>query len=302
MEKQNHVVEYIHLAITLAFMFLFRFIPAPAPLTPYGMAVIGVFLGMIYGWMTSKRGLVWPSVIGLVAFGLTDFGDVSVVMSKVFASNTAALLIVSMILLGPMMESNVGEYVVTKLLTSKFCDKKPWNFTIAMVVGLGAISYIINPFIIGIFMLTIFADIFNRAGYKRGDKYPTMMVIAMFIGFLIVMGIFPWHGWGLYGTGAFAQASGGYMVDYAKYSIVSLVFYFNTMIGYVLLMRIMGCNVEPLRNMDLSDLKEKYNSKGLTKYQKAIITVYVSIALASLVSTFAGGNSGIRLILKNISV
>ena len=64
MEKQNHVVEYIHLAITLAFMFLFRFIPAPAPLTPYGMAVIGVFLGMIYGWITSKRGLDRPSVIG----------------------------------------------------------------------------------------------------------------------------------------------------------------------------------------------------------------------------------------------
>lgn len=97
MEKQNNLVEYVHLAITLAFMFLFRFIPAPAPLTPYGVAVIGVFLGMIYGWMTSKRGLVWPSVTGLVAFGLTDFGDVSVVMSKVFASNTAALLIVSMI-------------------------------------------------------------------------------------------------------------------------------------------------------------------------------------------------------------
>lgn len=302
MESKSSVFEYVNVIITLGLMLFFRFIPAPAPMTPYGMAVIGVFLGMIYGWMTSQRGLIWPSLAGLVAFGLTDFGDVSVVMANLFSSNTAALLVVSFLLIGPMMESNCGEYLITKLLTSKFCQGKPWNFTFAMVVGLGILSYIINPFIIAIFMLTIFADLFAKAGYKRGDKYPTMMIIGMFIGFLIMMGIFPWHGWGLYGVGAFAQASGGYMIDYGKYCIVSVVFYLATMTGYVVLMRIMGCNVEPLRNMDLSNLKEQYMKNGLSKYQKAILCVYIGVAIGAVLITFFGGTTGVRWLLKRISV
>lgn len=39
----------LHIVIIFALMFGFRFIPVPAPITPYGMAVIGILLGFTMG-------------------------------------------------------------------------------------------------------------------------------------------------------------------------------------------------------------------------------------------------------------
>lgn len=301
-QTKNNIMTYVHLAITLALMFLFRYIPAPEPLTPYGMAIIGIFAGMIYGWATSKRGFSWISFTALLALGLTDFGNCSKAISTLFASDTAMLLLLGMLMVGPMVESDVGEWLLVKLLNSKFCYKKPWNFTILMIFGLGILSYVVRPIIIALFMLALFKDLFAKVGYARGDKYPTMLITGMFIMMLFMTAIFPWYGWGLYGTAAFAKSSGGYMIDYGKYVMIAVVTYCVLSLGYVLLMRLMRCNVEPLREIDLSDLEAKYASTGLTGHQKAVIFAFVGMALGSIFVSFAGGTSGIRLIISNINV
>ena len=43
---------WLHIVIMLIFMFGFRYLPAPLPVTPVGMHVLGIFIGMLYGWTT----------------------------------------------------------------------------------------------------------------------------------------------------------------------------------------------------------------------------------------------------------
>ena len=43
-------MKYVHFAVVFALMFFFRFVPPVGTITPYGMAVIGIFIGLIYGW------------------------------------------------------------------------------------------------------------------------------------------------------------------------------------------------------------------------------------------------------------
>ena len=62
------ILNYI---LVLFFMFGFRFLPPFGGLNEISMQVIGVFVGVIYGWITLSIG--WPSILGLVAFGLTDY-------------------------------------------------------------------------------------------------------------------------------------------------------------------------------------------------------------------------------------
>ena len=62
-EIQKKIIRnYINIAIIFGVMILFHFIPAPAPITPLGMQIIGIFLGLIYGWSTC--GMLWPSLAG----------------------------------------------------------------------------------------------------------------------------------------------------------------------------------------------------------------------------------------------
>ena len=70
--KKSNGIEpklLIHIAITVLLMFFFRFLPAPAPITPYGMAIIGIFFGLVYAWTMSS--LIWPSLLSLAALGVT---------------------------------------------------------------------------------------------------------------------------------------------------------------------------------------------------------------------------------------
>ena len=59
---------YVHTAICLIIMFGFGQLPPVAPLTPLGMNLIGIFLGVLYGWVFIE--IVWPSLAGLLALML----------------------------------------------------------------------------------------------------------------------------------------------------------------------------------------------------------------------------------------
>lgn len=301
-EKEKMNLFPLHVVIILAFMFLFRLLPAPAPLTQHGMAILGIFIGMIYGWtFTADRGMAWIAFAGLFALGLTDYGTCSAALSAVFASSTAALVLFGMLIMGPIMESDMGSYLVAKLLGSKFCDKKPWNFTLLMIVILPLLQLLLNPWIIILFVLPIFANLFGKVGYKPGDKYPTMFIIGFFIAVELGAALLPWRSWGLFCIGAFSGGTGGYVIDYAPYMIISFVFYFAVTLGYILLMKLMRCNVKPLKDLDVNTLFSN-DQKGLTKHQKAVAILVCAMTAGMVFVSFAGGSTGIRAMITKIGV
>ena len=61
---------YINSAITLLLMFGIGHLPPIGALTPVGMDVLGIFIGVVYGWTTVE--LIWPSLVGFFALGFTD--------------------------------------------------------------------------------------------------------------------------------------------------------------------------------------------------------------------------------------
>ena len=80
---------YVHSFLCLLIMFGFGQLPPVEPLTALGMRLIGIFLGLLYGWIFID--IVWPSMAGLLALMLVggmkpvvllnrSFGDPIVVM------------------------------------------------------------------------------------------------------------------------------------------------------------------------------------------------------------------------------
>lgn len=300
-KQQSELIYYLNIAITVLIMFGFRFIPAPAPMTPHGMAVVGVFLGMVYGWTVSKNGLIWVSVLGLVAAGTTDYGTCSKALAELFASDTIGLLILGMFMLGPIMQCDVGEWLMVKLMASKFIKGKPWMFNILVCVGAGLVSKVSSSIVVVLLLLGLFSQVFEKAGYKKGDKYPTLLIMGLFTSVLLSTAMFPFKGFGLYTISAIAKATGGVMVDYAGYMVISISLYFLYTFGYVGLMWLLRCDVSGIKQLDISDLEEKHKG-GLSKMQKTILALVCFWMFGSVAIAFAGGTEGIRLVFKNIGV
>ena len=93
--RVNKTSEIINFAITLLLMFCFRYLPAPEPITPYGMALVGVFVGLIYGWCTLSETLP-ASLVGLVALGAAIPSGVFGALVQIFSGYVPILMIIKM--------------------------------------------------------------------------------------------------------------------------------------------------------------------------------------------------------------
>ena len=56
----------LHALITVFLMFGFaQVVPPLGSITPYGMKILGIFIGLLYGWTASN--LIWPTFLGMIA-------------------------------------------------------------------------------------------------------------------------------------------------------------------------------------------------------------------------------------------
>src|SRR5690554_5134391 len=65
--KPKNLSYYIKSLIGIAIMLFFQFIPAPAPITQSGMALLGFFIGLVVLWTLVD--LLWPTFVAMIMFG-----------------------------------------------------------------------------------------------------------------------------------------------------------------------------------------------------------------------------------------
>mgnify|MGYP007023360109 CR=1 FL=1 len=80
-------VKWIHYIIVFALCFFFQYLPPIGQITPYGMGILGCFLGAIYGWTTI--GIAWTSFMSFA--GISVVVGVDAVVSAGFNSTLLSL-------------------------------------------------------------------------------------------------------------------------------------------------------------------------------------------------------------------
>lgn len=295
-QKGNRPVELIHAVIVVLFMFAFRFIPPPEPITAYGMTVIGIFLGVIYGW--SFCGLLWPSLLALVAMGISQFGNEMSVWAAAFGNSTAVLTLVSMLLFGAMQATKTTDWLVNALTNLKFAQGKPWMLTFLLLFVPFVLGTVISGVVVILFMMTILDGIFKKMGLKPGDKYAVMMIIGVNIFAGIGMVIFPFLGWDLMTIGTVSAAT-GVMMNYTMFMVVVWPALIVFCIAYVLFMKyILRCDASKLAEIQMNDNADD----TLKKNQRYILYLTAAyLILCTLVGLFTG-TSGLRYVCSALGV
>ena len=89
-EKHGNTKYYINSAICLIIMFGFGYLPPVAPITTLGMQILGIFLGMVYGWIFVE--IAWPSLAGLVALTQIGYMSAADVLKASFGESNVVLM------------------------------------------------------------------------------------------------------------------------------------------------------------------------------------------------------------------
>lgn len=297
--KSGFNKKYIHFAIVLAFMFLFRFIPPVGTITPYGMAIIGIFIGLIYGWTVDADNLCWTSILGIVALGLTDFGNCGKALASAFGSESVMLMLMGMFTVGMLQESRLTEWISNKLMGAKFVQGKPWLLTAFIIIVPAVMTIAVNAVVVALIMFVIYEEIFKQVGYQKGDLYPAMVLVGFMLITCFVMSLLPFYGWCLMTVGMAAQA--GMSLNMGGWLITMVVATVVVCVGWILVMMITpGCKADKLREMDITQFQKESNA--LTPMQRAALIITVINILGCIAITFLGGSEGWRLVVRNFGV
>lgn len=73
--SNKNIMYWVKAAIFLWFLFGFGQLEPFGSLEKVGMQVLGIFIGLLFGW--TFIGFIWPSLLGVLAIGLSEYTNVS---------------------------------------------------------------------------------------------------------------------------------------------------------------------------------------------------------------------------------
>lgn len=266
---------YVASAIGILITFGFGYLPPIDPITPMGMKVLGIFLGMIFLW--SFVSILWPSLLGIVALMISGYAPPPQIVRMSFGDTVPTLVLFAMVLFGAIQHAGVTRYISRWFLTRKVINGKPVVFSFIFIYAtyvLGALSANILPALL--FMWAILYSVLDDVGYKKGDKYTAIMVIGTMFGAISGQAAKPFTGSALMIAGAYEKVSGA-QLDYLHYMMFGFIlstvgiFFYSLLIKFVFrpdMSKIADISIERFKRDPLPamDLRQKIMMASLFGY------------------------------------
>ncbi|WP_283171236.1 hypothetical protein [Curtanaerobium respiraculi] len=132
--SSKSIAYWVNSAICLTIMFGFGQLPAIAPLTPLGMNVLGIFFGLLYGWITV--GIVWPSIFGLMALMLVGGMRPKALFNASFGDPIVVMMFFIFIFCATISYYGLSRFISLRCITIKAVSGKPWAFTFVFLLSI----------------------------------------------------------------------------------------------------------------------------------------------------------------------
>lgn len=281
-DKKKDFSFYLHIAVTLALMLGISCIPPIEPITPFGMQMIGIFAGMLYGWTFS--GIIWTSLVGMIAMGLTEYATFTHIVETGMGNTITQLVLMSCLFIAAIEKCQLSRYIALWMLSRKMLRGRPWLFSGFILLVALLLGAFVTP-IAGVLLCCLITyDVCAQVGFKQGDGYPTVMIIGIFILGIIGMGGIPWGIVPLIVMGSFTQMSGeafNFLTYFLYYWPIAIII----LAAYILLCKyVFRIDVKLMCDLDVDKLfSSKGYNKTMTHHQKLVFTVLL-IYIATMIS------------------
>lgn len=280
-------------------MVFFRYIPAPDPITPIGMAVVGIFLGCIYGWCTSD--MICPSIMGLIVFTFTS--DMTPLAIWGFFNSQPAVAngLWLMIACGLLTNSGLAEYIATWSITRKFTEGKPWLFVSIVFWAMIACAAIIGSIPATLIFWALLYSICDTVGWHKGHKTSAWLIFAAIIFPVTGCFLFPFQMVVITNFGFLAAGSGGAFDGSFSYGAYMCFAFINQILIFIIFM----LASKFIFRIDLSNLKnykpDYSKAKKLNKHQKTGLVLFACLFVLLLLPSFLPQGSSIQGILNKLN-
>lgn len=297
MELKFDAKFYLKVAIMFVIMAVFWNIQPFGQITPMGMKILGVFIAVIYGWITLD--IIWPSMIGFVAYSLTGYTSLMQALMTAFSHQTVVLVLISSILAGVIERTNCIGVLNKWLLTGKFVKKSPW-FLVAAILLVAIVASICNCGFAAVFVTwALVLQIADLCGYEKKGPFVSFM-LTMIVVFNITTGnAFPWKGGALACLAFFEPLMGPF--EYVPYIIMSFAYIIALLVVMLIVAKfVFRLDVSKLELNDV--IIEQLKAEKINSVQKITLFLIVAFITAMLLPAFLPKEWGITILLNRLGL
>lgn len=274
--------EIIHGIVILLFMIGFGFLPPFGGITPYGMQILGIFIGLVYAW---SMGIVfWPSFFAFIMFATVQHIPVLQMLSTMMNSQVMTVIVI-LVFCYALEACGLMRWIGEWLLRQKIIKRGPYYLMSAFwIVSFVGSALCLSNLSIMIMLWSIFYTVANQAGIKKFSAYSNIMMVGTAVISYAGSMFFPFALWPQSVLGIYSEASGQpFSIPYGLYfGMVFASGVFTFVAGLVLTKYV----IRPKIDFDLSKIEIKTEDLKMTKAQKfgvCSLLVIVAFALVTLI-------------------
>lgn len=263
---------WLHTIIVLFCFFGFKYLPPVLSLSSQGLAIIGIFIGLIWG--LSFIGGIWPSLLAIFAVPLNGITTAAATFASGIGSDTSFLMIFMMVMAELLAANNITKFMAYWLMSRNFLKGRPWLFSFCILYGMLLIGSLGATFGLIIIFWSIITTICKETGMKPYDKWPTLMIFGVALAALFTSSMWLFKGNPLFLSQAWAQVS-GVSLNMLTYTFFNFVLATLSIIVFILVCKVLfHVEVTSLKNIDTEFIK-KEAAEGLNKKQKFILFCFL---------------------------
>ena len=221
-KKKKNTAYYINTVIVFALMFGIGQLPPFAQITELGMQVLGIFVGVLYGWCTVS--LIWPGLLGIVAIGATEYCTVTESFQAAFGADIPLMIIMVYILAANLEEWGLNQYIANWFISRKIGEGRPWVFTLLIVAAAFFMSAFVSMYATIIILWMIFYKICDQIGEPPRTKYTAMVISVIVIICGVTGAIFPFKAFAVIIIGLTQQGIGQALdINFVTWTIYNVI-------------------------------------------------------------------------------
>ena len=276
--------EFVCTLFALIIIAIFFIATPPSGLSADGMKVLGVFISVLFLWITV--GIGWPSLLCLATLALVPSLGMKTTLQNSFGNETFAFLLFTFMFTYAFSQTGYVKKIALGFVTSKFARKTPWRFAFCFFAAVLVIGLFMSPTVLYFIILPILEEIYNVLGLKKGDKYANMLMMGLVFCTSLSSGMTPIaHVFPVLSMGVFKSLTGS-SISYGQYMLYAIP---TGIIIFALMMLVFKFLMRP--NTKKINLK----SNEFDKMKKEISWPSIIMASATLALGAAMTNKAIGL-------
>lgn len=286
----------INSIIAIAIMIGFKYVvPASDPLTPVGVEILGIFLGVVYGWLVVGD-IFWPSLFGLVFIGLSDWSTVANVFKTGFGHNNVMLMLFFFLFTNIINGAGITEYIARWITSRKIAQGKPYVLTILIWIAGCVIYFMVTATAGFMIMIPLIIEISRVYGLKPGNMWTCMTMIGTFVIAGTSYILLPYKSLPLVVFSSY-EALGGEPVNYAMYMLIVIL---TTLVFGFMVFLTMKYIAKPDVSAIESQIIDMSQLPPLTRYQKAVLAYFCVVIGTVMIPNFVPTTVPISAFLKGM--